>query len=359
MNLQCDLNQIIKHGIADVQYICNRNYLGIDLGICSHERNIVKNIKENTIVHLHNVAAYLSIDFLIEIAKKAKIVITQQDMWYLTGRCSHAIGCVKWKTLCVNCENLGYLPSARVDNCKPNFIKKQEFINSKNVFLVTPSNWLKQSAEESFIQKNKKIYLIPNSIIKTDSCIIKQNKTLKIAMAASHLNRNIYKDFHSTKRVIAKLSELNIKCEVYLIGADKNIEKKGEINVISTGNIKNEEVIKILKECTIYLHLAHAETFGLAILEAMSVGLPVIASNIGGIPDLIKDYRRDGLELGNGILIDDNNDAEIIVNEINTMLDNKILYNILSNNSIRKSKEFSEEKMIENYVKLYEEIIQR
>lgn len=31
VNLQCDLNQIIKHGIADVQYICNRNYLGIDL----------------------------------------------------------------------------------------------------------------------------------------------------------------------------------------------------------------------------------------------------------------------------------------------------------------------------------------
>ncbi len=52
-------------------------------------------------------------------------------------------------------------------------------------------------------------------------------------------------------------------------------------------------------EASAFAHITFQEGFGLAILEAMSVGLPVIASNVGGIPEIVEDGKT-------GILVDNN-----------------------------------------------------
>ncbi|PIQ60938.1 MAG: N-acetyl-alpha-D-glucosaminyl L-malate synthase BshA [Bacteroidetes bacterium CG12_big_fil_rev_8_21_14_0_65_60_17] len=50
---------------------------------------------------------------------------------------------------------------------------------------------------------------------------------------------------------------------------------------------KQEPVEEILAITDIFLIPSGSETFGLAALEAMSCGVPVIASNIGGLPELV------------------------------------------------------------------------
>jgi glycosyltransferase involved in cell wall biosynthesis len=70
-------------------------------------------------------------------------------------------------------------------------------------------------------------------------------------------------------------------------------EMKVEQNVIFTGNIDNPLVP--LKMCAVYAHTPLGEGgVSLALLEAMSMGKPIVATSVGGIPEAITD-RENGL----------------------------------------------------------------
>lgn len=54
------------------------------------------------------------------------------------------------------------------------------------------------------------------------------------------------------------------------------------------------EVPKILKSLDVFVLPSNSETFGLVLIEAMASGVPVLATNSGGVPEIIED-RTDGL----------------------------------------------------------------
>jgi len=60
--------------------------------------------------------------------------------------------------------------------------------------------------------------------------------------------------------------------------------------VLFLGQISEEEKIKGLHECGIYLQPSIFEGFGLAIAEAMACGTPVITSKVGAVPEVTGDH---------------------------------------------------------------------
>jgi N-acetyl-alpha-D-glucosaminyl L-malate synthase BshA len=50
-----------------------------------------------------------------------------------------------------------------------------------------------------------------------------------------------------------------------------------------------DEVAPILAHARIFLLPSQSESFGLAALEAMAAGVPPVASNVGGVPEVIED----------------------------------------------------------------------
>lgn len=83
-------------------------------------------------------------------------------------------------------------------------------------------------------------------------------------------------------------------------------------------NLSNEEMPGVFNKASIFLHATRIESFGIAIVEALASGTPVVSTNVGGIPDIIKD----GI---NGYLID-YNDHEAMANRIVKLLNDNVLY---------------------------------
>jgi len=63
-------------------------------------------------------------------------------------------------------------------------------------------------------------------------------------------------------------------------------------NIFLLGDLKNMH--DFYSAVDIFVQPSRYETFGIAVLEAMHLGLPVIASNVGGLPELIK-HEKTGL----------------------------------------------------------------
>ena len=86
----------------------------------------------------------------------------------------------------------------------------------------------------------------------------------------------------------------NLKNLISKLGVNKNIELIGRINRL--------EMPKWLQESKAYVQISDTETFGLSVAEAMSCGTPVIVSNRGAIPEIVKNY---------GIYVDHNNPKSV------------------------------------------------
>jgi glycosyltransferase involved in cell wall biosynthesis len=96
---------------------------------------------------------------------------------------------------------------------------------------------------------------------------------------------------------------------------------------------------------------ADIEVFGLVILEAMSMGRPVIGTNVGGIPEIIDD----GI---NGYLVEPKNPEQIAVKVIKLFSEGDLL-TALGRNARKKAEEFRIEKHVDNLEKIYEEVMNK
>ena len=103
----------------------------------------------------------------------------------------------------------------------------------------------------------------------------------------------------------------------------------------------------VLRECSIYIHTAKTEAFGLVLIEAMAAALPVITTDGGGNRDLI-------IEGENGFIIESPS-PQLIADKIEYLIKNPIKRMQMG----RKAQSFSSKFDISSYVveliNLYEE----
>lgn len=100
---------------------------------------------------------------------------------------------------------------------------------------------------------------------------------------------NINKVYFRKKNVTFHLAgDGDMLCEL------KRKVKKDRIHdlIKFQGYLNEEKLISWLRKIKIYIHLSKDETTSTSILQAMSMSLPVIASNIGGNRNFLKYYNR-------------------------------------------------------------------
>src|SRR5690606_41312383 len=75
------------------------------------------------------------------------------------------------------------------------------------------------------------------------------------------------------------------------LSAAKKYAKKHDLRVNFTGKLKKKEWIKLSAAYDIFINTSDIDNTPVSVIEAMALGLPVVSTNVGGIPYLIEEGK--------------------------------------------------------------------
>ena len=152
--------------------------------------------------------------------------------------------------------------------------------------------------------KNKLSIKDNEKVIITVSRLVEKNGVGDIIEAMRYLSASV-------KLLIIGEGELEASCRLQIVNC-----KLGD-RVIMLGAIKNEEVPRYLALADVFVRPSISEGQGIAFLEAMASGVPVVATPVGGIVDFLRDGET-------GLFCEVNN-PKSIAEKVKILLDNKEL----------------------------------
>jgi len=205
----------------------------------------------------------------------------------------------------------------------------------------------------------RKVEMIPNFL-----CLEKLNKTASQPCQKSVFAPNGEKllihvsNFRPVKRipdVIDVFYQVQQEVDAKLIlvgdgpersGAERQARKLGiEDKVMMVGKVKNP--LEVLCMGDLFLLPSETESFGLAALEAMGLGVPVISSNAGGLPEVNIDGET-GYTANVG-------DVDLMARKSIDILNNPALFAQLKKGALERAKQFDIQNILPQYLAIYEQ----
>lgn len=177
--------------------------------------------------------------------------------------------------------------------------------------VTSPSEYLKEATYEKLsVARSKVIEVIPNFV---NTEIFSPGNNENKASLAKLIGRCPIKEhvklithvsnFRPVKRIedvirVFSIVQQNINSQLILVGdgperskAEALCRELGLTNKVCFLG-KQASFLPVLRCSDLFLLPSETESFGLAALEAMSCGVPVVASNVGGLPEVIDDGKE-------------------------------------------------------------------
>ncbi|WP_320814511.1 glycosyltransferase family 4 protein [Flavobacterium sp.] len=141
---------------------------------------------------------------------------------------------------------------------------------------------------------------------------------------------------YNPKMAVAVLNKLQAhypNATLTMVGPDKDgsmevtkqYAKELGIEVCFTNRLSKEEWINLSQECDFFINTTHFDNTPISVMEAMALGLPVVSTNVGGIPFLLTHDE-------NAVLVNDN-DSEAMTNAIVDLIKNEKKTVLMSENA--------------------------
>ena len=196
--------------------------------------------------------------------------------------------------------NLKYIPilhGGNLENRLKHSSRLSHLIFNNAHEIVAPSNFLKTVFKTYGFNK---VTFIPNSI-ELDKYDYRDRSidTIKLLWVRSFAS--IYNPAQAVL-VLEKLLEMNYDATLTMVGPDvdgsmmkvKEIARKKNLHVNFTGKLSKPEWIKYSKDFNVFINTTDFDNTPVSVIEAMALGLPVVSTNVGGMPFLIAN-NTDGL----------------------------------------------------------------
>jgi glycosyltransferase involved in cell wall biosynthesis len=111
----------------------------------------------------------------------------------------------------------------------------------------------------------------------------------------------------------------------------------------------SDNLIRDLPEAAVFVYITDLEGLGSAVLLAMAAGAPVVASRVGGLPEIVEDGVT-------GLLT--SNEPQAVAKQIQRLLtDRPLALRLAARARSRVEKEFSLDRMVSETLRVYERIL--
>jgi glycosyltransferase involved in cell wall biosynthesis len=197
---------------------------------------------------------------------------------------------------------------------------------------VSPSNYLlKKFREQGF---NNLIY-IPNGI-EIENYTFKERKKASPNLLWVRSFSKIYNPLMAVA-VFSMIKNKYPEATLCMVGPEKDgslleAKRKAEelkLEVLFTGKLSKQDWINLSEEYAVFINTTHFDNMPISVIEAMSLGLAVISTNVGGIPYLLENKKE-------GLLVQDNNVDEM-VSAIEEIIENPDLFQYITNHARDKA----------------------
>ena len=322
-------------------------------------KRLVKQIRQikPDIIHLHNIHGYyLNYKILFDYLNGANIPVvwTLHDCWAFTGHCAHfvSVDCMRWRDGgCEKCPLKNRYPKSYTDFSARNFrLKKRLFTSNLNLHIVTPSEWLQQYVNQSFL-KNCDVVTIYNGIdlqVFNKEALapstIKKTGEERVVLGVSSVwtARKGLEDFKQLRQ------RLPLDVKIVLVGLKpEQIQDlpEGIIGVERTQNVA--ELAGYYELADVFVNPTYADTFPTVNLESLACGTPVITYKTGGSPEAVTPET--------GVVVEQGDLAALCDAIENVLKNGKDFYR----NACRKRAEecFDKNKCFQQYIELYNKIL--
>lgn len=122
-----------------------------------------------------------------------------------------------------------------------------------------------------------------------------------------------------------------------------------EEKVEMPGRVSEEEKHRLLSECRLFVFPSVWESYGIAAAEAMSYGKAVVATNVGGLPEVVGDA---------GVLVPSRDDRAL-TKAVNGLLSDDALRRELGSRAKEKASGYTWERSAKEMERIYNEILSK
>ena len=352
--------------------------LGKELALRGHEVHFVSyalpfrlnHYIENIVFHEVEMSSYPLFEFsLYSLSLASKMVEVAEyedlDLFHVHYAIPHATSAYLAKQMLKSKKDLKVITTLHgtditLVGLEPSFLQLVKFSIDRSDGVTAVSRFLKEKTITNYTC-TKQIDVIPNfvdtGLYKPDSESEFRNHIApngeKILVHTS--NFRTVKRVPDTIKILKKVIE-DVPAKLLLVGDGpdrsecerlcRQMELCDHVKFLG----KQEGLVEILNSADVFLIPSQSESFGLAALEAMSCGLPVVSSSVGGLPELIR-HNETGFiaEIG-----DIGRMAKYVVD----LLTNERKYKLFSDNARERAVSvFDKSKVIPIYEKYYEQIL--
>lgn len=198
-----------------------------------------------------------------------------------------------------------------------------------------------------------KVRVIPNPIPIQESSSDEVRKPCSLLfLGRLGQRKGVYDLLNAVAALVPRYPDMRV-----LLGGDGELDAvRNQADALGIGGhvallgwVKGGEKARLLNEATVFVLPSYNEGLPMSVLEAMAHGLPVVSTQVGGIPDAV----RDGEE---GFLVPPG-DVPALVDRLDRFLSNPRLRKKMSIAAqARAEGEFGAAGILERWVKLYDEL---
>ena len=313
------------------------------------------------IFNLHWTSGFLDYQrFFQGVSETTPIVWTLHDMNPMTGGCHYSLGCDLFADSCGTCFQIGSKsandPSRKILERKTKALKVR---NSINTHIVATSNWMAAEAKRSALFGRFPVSVIPYGLdvdifrprlkeFSKEFLNLPQDRAIVLFVADNIKNHR--KGFDLLQ---VALSSVNPALNIQLVAIGDNANLSCLPNgTIGLGRIEDQRVLSMAYSAAdVFVMPTRAEAFGQVVFEAMACGTPIVAFNVGGIPDMVRQEET-------GLLVQPEDSGGLARAIERILLDDDLRRYLSSNCRQTAVAEYALEIQASRYVELYEKLLE-